>query len=310
MKKALSLLIVLTMVVAMLVACNNNKDDGPVTPVEKDYSLAIGVVVTENLKTLKLTETVATIVTDADGKIVLCRLDCVDYQAKYGDDGALNTTAPTSKVTAGDAYGTMPAGTWAAQGKALENYVVGKTQAEVAAIALEGGKATDADLVAGCSINIVDLLKAIDNAFKSEHKITFKSTAAAFTSGLSYIGTVKDDSKEAEKNVKFTATYAASVLADGKVVAAILDTAEASLKAITDEGATSVAYNGTKRELGENYGAMPAGTWYVQADAYVKAAIGLTASNISSLASEGVAGCTINATEYKAAIETAVTTAR
>ena len=78
MKKALSLLIVLTMVIAMLVACNNNQNDGPVTPVEKDYSLAIGVVVTENLKTLKLTETVATIVTDADGKIVLCRLDCVD----------------------------------------------------------------------------------------------------------------------------------------------------------------------------------------------------------------------------------------
>jgi hypothetical protein len=55
---------------------------------------------------------------------------------------------------------------------------------------------------------------------------------------------------------------------------------------------------------------MPAGTWYVQADAYVVAANGKTADDIATLASEGVAGCTIYAGEYKAAIEAAVVSAR
>lgn len=306
MKKIVSLLLVLVTVLTAFAACGEDET----TTAEKDYDLAIGVVVTENLAGVKLTETVAAIVTDADGKIVLCRLDCVDYTAKYNEDGSLQTTAPTSKVAIGAAYGTMPAGSWDVQGAALEKYVVGKTQAEVAAIALEGGKATDADLVAVCSINVVDLLKAIDNAFNSEHKVSFKSSAAAFTAGLSAVGAVKDTSDDETKAVKLTETYAASVLADGKVVASILDTAEAELKDITDEGAASVSYNGTKRELGENYGSMPAGTWYVQADAYALAANGKTAGDIATLASEGVAGCTIYAGDYKMAVEAAVVSAR
>jgi predicted small lipoprotein YifL len=316
MKKILSLLLVLTMVLVAFAACGpqndgNTPDDTDKTPAEKDYTLAIGVVVTESLAKSKLTETIATIVTDADGKIVACRLDSVDYTAKYGEDGALDTTAPTTKVTLGDNYGAMPAGTWAAQGAALEKYVTGKTQAEVAAIALEGGKATDAELVASCSIAITDLLKAIDNAFKSEHKISFKTAATELKVGLSMAAAVKDSSKDEAKNVKLTADYAAAVLAEGKVVAAILDSVEPELKGINAEGAaTELAYKGTKREQGDNYGAMPAGTWYVQADAYVKAAIGKTADDIATLASEGVAGCTIYAGGYKAVIETAVKTAR
>ena len=311
MKKIVSLLIALVVVLAAFSACGGEK-----APVEKDYNLAIGVVITENLASSKLTETVAAVVTDADGKIVLCRLDCVDYAVKYDDDDALITTAPTSKVAQGeayDAYSPLPAGSWYEQGAALEKYVLGKTQAEVAAIALEGGKATDADLVAVCSIAITDLLKAIDNAFNSEHKIAFKTSAEALTAGLSVLSAVKDTASDETKAAKLTVDYAATVLAEGKVVATILDTAEAELKDITEEGAASVSYNGTKREQGEAYDAyspMPAGTWYVQADAYAVAAVGKTADDIATLASEGVAGCTIYAGGYKAAIEAAVVSAR
>ena len=301
MKKLLSIVIVLTFIVAAFAGCGSTKAE--------NYELAIGVVVTENLAKSKVTQTVASIVTDADGKIVLCRLDCVDYTAKYGEDGALDTTAPVSKAALGEAYGAMPAGTWYVQGAALENYVTGKTQAEVAAIALDGGVVTDADLKASCSINVTDLLKAIDNAFKSEHKIAF-TASSALTAGLSAQTTVKDTTAEDVKAVKLSTNYAAAVMEDGKVVAAILDTAEPELKEITENGAASLAFGGTKRELGENYGAMPAGTWYVQADAYVLAAYGLTVDNIASLASEGVAGCTIYAGGYKACVEAAVKAGR
>ncbi len=325
MKKFLSLLLILTLVLTALVACGTpdegntpeTPDNTPETPAEKDYSLSIGVVVTENLEKSKLSETIATIVTDAAGKIVVCRLDCVEYTVKYGDDGALDKTVPVSKYTQGDAYDAyapMAAGRWYQQTGALETYVTGKTQAEVAAIALNGGVAADETLVASCSINIADLIKAIDNAFKSEHKVTFKTAATEIKAGLATGGSIQDSSTDESKNVKFTADYAATVLVDGKVVAAIIDTAEAELTGINAEGAaTALSYKGTKREQGDAYDAyapMAAGRWYAQVDAYAKAAVGKTAADIASLATEGVAGCTIYAAGYKPVIETAVKTAR
>lgn len=304
MKKILSLALTLVLAVSVFAGCGNS---------EKDYSLAIGVEVTETLASSKLAATVATIVTDADGKIVLCRLDCVEYSA-YDRQGNLVETAPVSKVAQGDAYGAMPAGTWYKQSAALENYVTGKTQADVAAIALEGGKATDADLKASCSIGITDLLKAIDNAFKSEHKVSFKTSAAYFTAGLSSVGSVKVTENDASVDVKYSVTFAASVLEGDKVVASILDTAEPTLKGVVkDEGATSVDYKGSKREQGDTYDSyspMPAGRWYKQADAYAASAVGKTAGDIAALATEGVAGCTITVSDYKAAIEAAVKAAR
>ena len=263
---------------------NNNNDNNNNTPTEKDYNLAIGVVVNNNLTKKETTETVAAIVTDADGKIVLCRFDCIVFTAKY-TNGVLDTTAPISKVAQGEGYGSMPAGTWYVQGDALAANLVGKTQAEVAAIALnEKGKLTDADLAATCSITVTDLLKAVDNAFKSEHKTAFKSTATEFKAGLAVTAAVADTTKDGVNNAKFSADFAATVLVDGKIVANILDYAEVELKKITDGAATEAAYKGTKREQGEGYGSMPKGTWYVQVDALSAKLVGKTQAEISAIA--------------------------
>ena len=301
----LTLVIILALATLSFVACGSNE----AAPTEKSYELAIGVVVSPSTASGKVTETVATIVTDADGKIVVCRVDCIEYSALKS--GELNTTAPTSKVAQGENY-MMPAGSWATQVKALENFVIGKTQAEVAEV-VANGYAADADLKASCSFYIADLTKAIDNAFKSEHKVTFTTTATAFTAGLSATGSVKDTSDDTALNAKFTADFCAAVLADGKVVAAIVDTAETELKNITEEGTETISFDGTKREQGDaydSYAPMAAGRWYQQVDAFAQSAVGKTASDIATLASEGVAGCTIYAGGYKAGIEAAVKAAR
>ena len=307
MKKILSLALVLVLALSVFVGCGNS---------EKDYTLATSIVVTETLGSSKLALTAASIVTDADGKIVDCRLDCVEYSA-YDKQGNLVETAPVSKVAQGaayDSYAPMPAGSWFKQAEALENYVVGKTQSEVAATALEGGKAADAELKASCSIGITDLLKAIDNAFKSEHKVSFKSTATEFTAGLSVVGSVKITENDTSVDVKYSATFSTAILAEGKVVAAIVDTAEPTLKGvIADEGAASLDYKGSKREQGDaydSYAPMAGGRWYAQADAYAASAVGKTASDIATLATEGVAGCTIAVADYKAGIEAAVKSAK
>ena len=311
MKRILSLVLVLVLALSALAGCGN-QDKGNT---EKTYALATGVAVTETLGSSKVAATAASIVTDADGKIVLARLDCAEYTAYK--NGELVTTAPTSKVALGDAYGagSMPAGSFAKQAAALEAAVVGKTQSEVAALANDAGYAKDTDLAASCSINIKDLLKAIDNAFKSEHKVTFKSTASAFTAGLSAVGSVKVTEKDepASINVKYSATFSTAVMADGKVVAAILDTAEPELVGVTADGSASLSYAGSKREQGDaydSYSPMPAGRWYAQADAYAASAIGKSAADIATLATEGVAGCTIGVVDYKAGLEAAVKAAR
>ncbi|MBR2454111.1 MAG: hypothetical protein IKB35_03815 [Clostridia bacterium] len=315
MKRILSLVLVLVLALSALAGCGN-QDKGNT---EKTYTLATGVAVTENLASSKLSQTVASIVTDEAGKIVLARLDCAEYTAYK--NGELVTAAPTSKVALGDAYGagSMPAGSFAKQAAALEAAVVGKTQSEVAALANDTGYAKDTDLFASCSINIADLIKAIGNAFNSKHKVTFKSTETSFTAGLSVVGSVKINEKEAtdtapaSTNVKYSATFSTAVMADGKVVAAILDTAEPELVGVTADGSDSLSYAGSKRAQGDaydSYSPMPAGRWYAQADAYAASAIGKSAANIATLAAEGVAGCTIYAGDYKAGLEAAVKAAR
>ena len=326
MKKSISLALVVVLALAAFafVACdnkeetpsgNNTENNTENNNVEKTYNLSIGVVVNTNDSKATATETVAAIVTDADGKIVLCKIDCIEYAA-LNKEGKFDTTAPTSKVAQGDDYGKMTAGTWAEQVVHLEKFVVGKTQAEVAEVVVNG-YAADADLKASCSFYIADLTKAIDNAFKSEHKVTFTSTATAFTAGLSATGSVKDTS-DTTNCAEFTADFSAAILADGKVVAAIIDTAEVVVSNVTEEGAESIAFKdnnngatGTKREQGDKY-AMTSGAWYVQADAYAKSAVGKTASDIATLATEGVAGCTMpySTFAFKASLEAAVKAAR
>ena len=326
MKRILALLLVLVLALTAFVGCKKDKD-----PVEKDYTLAIGVVVAKDADTCEVVENAAVIVTDKDGKIVLCRLDCIEYKLDVDMDAEeIVTTAPVSKVALGEDYDKknyMAAGDWYKQAAALETYVVGKTQSEVAAIALDSsGKVTDTELKASCSIGVSALLAAIDAAFESEHKVSFKSTATAFTAGLNLAASIKenivDEEDEYSVNAEYTVEYAAAVLADGKVVAAILDTAVAKLNNLSAEevdedefafSAESISYPGTKREQGDaydSYSPMPAGRWYEQADAYASAAVGLTKDNIASLASSGVAGCTIYAGGYKAGLEAAVKAAR
>ena len=304
MKRILTLVLVVALALTVFVGCGSS---------EKNYTLSTGVVVTPTLGSAKVAATVASIVTDANGAIVLCRLDCVEYAA-FDENGTLVTAAPASKVEQGDNYdpwNAMEKGDWYVQTAALETYVVGKTQSQLAAISLDGGKI--ADLKNSCTINVTDLVKAIDNAFKSEHKVSFKSAATTFTAGLNVSSSVKDASDDAI-NMTLSATFATAVMADGVVVAAILDTAEPTLNNCdANDGAESMTYEGSKRELGEDYdkdNIMEQGDWYKQADAYAASAVGKTKSDIATLASSGVAGCTIYAGGYKAGIEAAVNSAR
>ena len=180
MKKIVALILVLSLSLFCFAACkgkdknndNNNDNNNTNTQVEKTYSLAIGVDVSQDAA--EVAETVA------DGKIVLCRIDAIQI------DGTDTAKACKSKAELGDDYGMLSdygskLAEWDDQAKAFESYVVGKTAAQVAAIAVdEKGHPTDAALTAGCTMGVSEFISAISKAFASEHKVSFK-TASSFT---------------------------------------------------------------------------------------------------------------------------------
>ena len=310
MKKIISLVLILTLSLFAFAACGGkDNDDNDNTPTEKNYSLAIGVATTQSGE--KVTNTVAALVIE-DGKIVACRIDCIDVKASLLEDGTVDASKTyQSKAELGDSYDSyspMPAGRWYQQAQAVEKYVEGKTQAEVNGIALEGGKT---DLIAGCSIAVGDFIKAIDNAFKSEHKVSFK-TASEIKVGVAVAADVAPATKNDAVLAKYTADFAATVLADGKIVASVIDSNEVN-STLTGTEFGAITTPGTKLEQGDaydSYSPMPSGRWYQQVEAFAKTAVGKSAADVAGLSIDGVAGCSIYAGGYRAALEKAANAAR
>lgn len=109
---------------------------------------------------------------DDEGKIVSISFDVVQSSAAYDATGAVSgeeTAEPLSKVELKEDYGMKKASAigkeWYEQMTALESWCIGKTVEEILATPLdESGKATDADLVSGCTVHINAQLKALEKA--------------------------------------------------------------------------------------------------------------------------------------------------
>ena len=74
---------------------------------------------------------------------------------------------------------------------------------------------------------------------------------------------------------------------------------------------TLKSYNGTKNDLGANYGEMPSGTWYIQAQNFANTTVGKTVSELENLSTDKIEGsCSIYTGGYKATIVRAAGYAR
>ena len=109
-----------------------------------------------------------------DGTISSSIIDAVQANVNFDATGKITTdltVAPSTKIELGDAYGMESQSSigkeWNEQAAAFASYIKGKTAQEVAGIAVdETGKATDADLLASCTIHIGDFLKLVALAAK------------------------------------------------------------------------------------------------------------------------------------------------
>ena len=351
MKRLLAILLCLCMLVTFFVAC---ADETPETPAEADYKLGMGVVVSMDSSktgTAQVDATVATVVTDKDGKIVACRIDVAQNKMTVTDGAVEATKTFETKMELGDrynmaAYGqpNVEGGTvkeWYVQTKAFEQYVVGKTAAEVAAIQTKEVNnhqiaVDEALLNAGCTMQITEFMAAVVKACNDEQGMSFK-TAATFTLGVAAKTTVDSATKaataEADGVVAMYTDFACAVVADGKVIATLNDAIQPKIGMNAAGEITTKTFTATKRELKEGYNMAAYGQpnieggtvkeWYIQSAAFSSYVVGKTAAEIAGMQTKEVnnhmisteqalldAGCTMQITGICAVVAQSATNAR
>ena len=314
MKKLFAILLCACMLVA-IVACD--------TPAkEAEYKLGMGIVVSMDSSAAgnaQVDATVATVVTDADGKIVACRIDVAQNKMAVAN-GAVDTAKTfETKMELGSRYGMEGKVDndgngvkleWDAQAKAFEAWVVGKTVTEIKDMKTQEANghtiAVDKDLLdAGCSMQITDFRDAVVKACNDEQGVTFK-TAATLTLGVAAKTTAAESTAataEANGTVKMYTDFAASVVVDGKIVASINDAIQPNITIDANGEIVEKSYKATKRELKEEYGMAPALNygmdwngdgkvleWYLQSAEFSKYVVGKTAADVEAMATKEVEG--------------------
>ena len=293
MKKYLTLFLALCMVFA-LCACG-----GPKTA---EYTLGMGIMInTDSSKEnhAQVDATLAAVVLDTEGKIVSCRLDCVQNKMDL-EDGVVDTAAQfKTKMEQGDDYNMVKysdaIAEWYDQAKAFEAYVVGKTADEVKNIPTTTNEegyvvAADEALAAGCTIQITDFIESVVKACNDKWALKF-TTAEEFKLGVAAISNAAESvaaSADKDADVKMYSEYAAAVIgADGKILCCLNDAVQPVINVALDGSITGSTFKGTKRELGDDYNMVKYGNsiaeWDAQSDAFSKYCVGKTAAEVLAL---------------------------
>lgn len=289
MKKIFALVLAIAMV-ATFAACGE--------PATAEYKLGMGISVSldssadataEKNATAQADATVATVVMDADGKIVAADLDCAQtkVQVKDGKIVDIESVDLRTKKEKKEDYNMLKysqPGTciaeWYVQAAAFADKMVGKTVAEVEALALADTRndgymrPTDADLAAVCTMDVTSFKEAFIKACKDDQAKTF-TAAEGFKLGLDVETNVAGSTDAGEKNAtaQLYSTFGAIVVdADGKTIAAIVDEIQPKVEVDNAGKIAAKTFVNTKRGLKEDYNMVkfsPEGTciaeWYVQA---------------------------------------------
>ncbi len=152
-----------------------------------DTKFGIGIAVTAESgeSSGSLSKTTAAVIVGKDGTIYDCRIDTIESKMSLADGVLTLPESYISKRELGEDYGMKAASSigkeWYEQVDAFSAYIQGKTYEEVMQIAVdENGKATEADLAAGCTISILDFQKAIEKACSAATAISTEQFDAAY----------------------------------------------------------------------------------------------------------------------------------
>ena len=260
MNKMLKVLVVCTLCATALVGCKKEAS-------AKFAKAGLGVVSNWSAEKGQVNTTFVALGLDADGKIQYIDLDVAQSSPV---DGALDKTKEERGADYGMAAASGIKKEWDAQAVAFEEWCIGKTPAEVAAVETmdyHGGKApnTGTDLAAGCTIVIDDFLAAVAKA--AENAVEAKADKIVLGR------TMANDAEKAQVN---TDIVLLALDSDGKTVYAKWDVAQISEKVQL-----------TKSERGTDYGMKGASQigkeWNEQAAAFEAFCIGKTTAEIAAV---------------------------
>ena len=240
MKKVISVLLLACMLLT-LTACGSQPAAPATDPTaeateapaaetaEAEYKLGMGVSVSldsSDTDKAQVDATVATVVTDSEGKIVLCRIDCaqnkMDVTGGQVDTAATYTTKRDLKYDYNMVKYSDATLEWFEQVENLEKWVVGKTADEIKNIETRVNEegynvAVDEELFASCSISLEAFQEAIVKACNDEKGSTFTAAPGSFTLGVSAISNSTEsvsaaDSEDGNAMVKMYTEFGAAAV--------------------------------------------------------------------------------------------------
>ena len=250
MKKVLAILLALVMVLG-LAACGKKEEP-------KTYQFGLGVAnsvsatsaTAEKAGQAQVNPTYAIILVDKDGKIEKCEFDVAQETASIDTKGVATFNEIPTKRERGYDYGMTKASPigkdWFEQADHLAAQIIGLTKDEaLAKLAVDDQQhATNADVLAGCTIHINDFVDALKNAF--EH-LEDAGTATDIQLGVTMSTTPKDG-----ESFQFDINVGASAKdADGKITAVQIDCSQ--LKFTLDAAGTVTAPADLRSKLNKQY---------------------------------------------------------
>ncbi len=266
MKKIIALALAAVMALSM-VACG-----GETAPEVATYKVGMGVFVEETATDAtadkdgqqQINTTVALITLDAEGKIVKADIDVAQQTSKVNAEGVIAATDDMrTKMEKGPDYGMKAdwgsqIGEWDEQVSAFENWMVGKTVAEVTGMEFTTNShdypdtPADADLKATTTISMTAFIKAVEKAAANAVEV---KGAAKVGLGSDIEITASNATADKDGSVQVSSTWAGIAVDEaGKIVWSAIDVAQQTTKFSAAGAVTGNADLRTKREKGPDYG--------------------------------------------------------
>ncbi len=332
MKKIVSLILCVALVMTMFTACGGAK--GLKTGLAVVSSAGSSKEATAEADGLaQVDSTAVAVLVDDKGVIKNCVIDVVQTKFNFSATGEITTDLGTtfvSKKELGDAYDMKKASPigkeWYEQAEALEKYVIGKTLAEVKGISLDEGYPSSEDLTSSVTMKIDSIIAAIEKAVNNAKDLGAKSgdtLGLGITSGSG--NATKNVADGADGVVQAYSHYSAvSFDKSGKITSSIIDASQTNVS-FNAEGKLTSDLKGdfkTKLELGNAYDmkkASPIGKeWFEQSEAFSNYMKGKKAADITGLKLEDgvatdsdlVSSVTITITDFVKSVEKAAKVAK
>ena len=320
MKKSLSVILVIVLMLALVVGCAKPAEapvepaPAPVEPVAEAtgiVKLGLGAITTiDSSKDLngdvlplgQVDTIMAAVGFDKDDKVVSLTIDSAQSKVNFDKDLQLTTDVKAelkTKVELGDAYGMIKGSKigkeWYQQIAELEKWMVGKTVAEIKAMKVNSNVVPEeAELTSLVSISVDGYIAVVEKAFNTA--VALNSSAVKVGLGHNIdISKSKGLGKDAEGKEILPLAQVDTVMAatafdaDGKVAGTFIDNAQTKIN-FDNQGKVTTDKAGvfkTKVELGAEYGMIKASKigkeWYEQAAALGQWMVGKTVAEIKAM---------------------------